>query len=256
MTLQCVVLAGGLGTRMRPATETIPKALIPVLGRPFADWQLEHLAAQGIERVTYNVGYRGDMVKAHVGDGERFGLKITWVDEGEHLRGTAGALRLALDEGALDEVFFVLFGDSYLPLAMSDVEAAWRDSKQPALMTVLRNEGRWDSSNAIYKDGRVVLYDKARPQEKQAEMQWIDYGLSVLTRDVIATRIASGATADLADLMKDLSIQGLLAGFETHQRFYEAGSPSGLQDLETYLASARKSGDTIDEHPRRPGQRS
>ncbi len=227
---------------MRPATEAIPKALIPVLGRPFVEWQLEHLAAQGVERVTYSVGYRGEMLRAHVGDGRRFGLRISWVDEGERLRGTGGALRLALDEGALDEAFFVLFGDSYLPIAMDDVEAAWRQSKQPALMTVLRNEGRWDSSNAIYKDGRVTLYDKSRPLDKQSEMHWIDYGLSVLTRDVIATRIESNVVADLADTMKDLSIEGRLAGLEVNQRFYEAGSPSGLSDLENYLKGVHESG--------------
>jgi NDP-sugar pyrophosphorylase family protein len=242
VTLQCVVLAGGLGTRMRPATDAIPKALIPVLGRPFADWQLEHLAAQGIERVTYSVGYRGDMLRAHVGDGSRFGLKVSWVDEGERLRGTGGAIRLALDEGALEEAFFVLYGDSYLPVSTREVEAAWRKSKQPALMTVLRNEGRWDSSNAIYKDGRVVLYDKSRPRDRQPEMHWIDYGLSVLTRDVISSRVESGAAADLADVMRGLSIEGLVAGLEVHQRFYEAGSPSGLRDLEAYLSAARGGG--------------
>ena len=237
------MLAGGLGTRMRPATEAIPKALIPVLGRPFADWQLEHLAAQGIERVTYCVGYRGDMVRDHVGDGQRFGLEINWVDEGEHLRGTGGALRLALDEGALEDVFFVLYGDSYLPVKMSQVEEAWRESKQPALMTVLRNEGRWDSSNAIYENGRVTLYDKNRPNDKQPEMLWIDYGLSVLTRDVIATKIESKVVADLADMLKDLSIEGRLGGLEVNQRFYEAGSPSGVNDLEDYLKGIRRSGE-------------
>jgi NDP-sugar pyrophosphorylase family protein len=242
VTLQCVVLAGGLGTRMRPATEAIPKALISVLGRPFADWQLEHLAAQGVKRVTYSIGYRGDMLRAHVGDGSRFGLSVSWVDEGERLLGTGGALRRALDEGALDEVFFVLNGDSYLPIAMAEVEQAWRESAQPALMTVLRNEGRWDSSNAIYQDGQVVLYDKSRPADRQPEMHWIDYGLSVLTRDVIAGRIKSGSIADLADVMRDLSREGLLAGLEVRQRFYEAGSPAGVRDLENYLSNATKGG--------------
>jgi NDP-sugar pyrophosphorylase family protein len=227
---------------MRPATDAMPKALVPVLGRPFVDWQLEHLAAQGVERVTYSVGYRGDMLRAAVGDGSRFGLKVSLVDEGEHLLGTGGALRRALDEGALEEVFFVLNGDSYLPTTMADVEWAWRESGQPALMTVMRNEGRWDSSNAIYADGRVVLYDKTRPPERQPEMHWIDYGLSVLTRDVIESRVESGSVADLADVMRDLSREGLLAGMEVHQRFYEAGSPSGLQDLEAYLSNAAGSG--------------
>src|SRR6266566_3944089 len=125
MALQCVVLAGGQGTRMLPMTEELPKALIPGLGRAFADWQLEHLAAEGIERVTYSVGYRGDMLRSHVGDGSRYGLKVDWVDEGDQLLGTGGALRLALDEGALDDAFFVLYGDSYLPIAMAEVEHAW-----------------------------------------------------------------------------------------------------------------------------------
>jgi NDP-sugar pyrophosphorylase family protein len=221
---------------MRPMTEAMPKALIPVLGKPFADWQLGHLAAQGVERVTYSIGYRGEMLRAHVGDGGRFGLKVSWVDDGARPLGTGGALRRALDEGALDEVFFVLNGDSYLPSSMAEVEKAWRASAHPALMTVLRNEGRWDSSNAIYSDSRVVLYDKSRPADRQAKMHWIDYGLSVMTREVIASRIKSGSFADLADLMRDLSHEGRLAGLEVHQRFYEAGSPEGLRDLEDHLS--------------------
>jgi NDP-sugar pyrophosphorylase family protein len=236
VTLQCVVLAGGLGTRMRPLTEAAPKALIDVLGKPFADWQLERLAAEGVERVTYSIGYRGQMLRDHIGDGSRFGLRVSWVDEGTNLLGTGGALRLALDRGALDEAFFVIYGDSYLPIAMGEVENAWRESMSPALMTVLRNEGRWAASNAIYSDGRVTLYDKSRSVENQPGLQWIDYGLSVIKREVIHGRVRSGSTADLAEVMRDLSRDGLLAGFEVHQRFYEAGSSEGLRDLEAYLS--------------------
>jgi NDP-sugar pyrophosphorylase family protein len=236
-SLQVVLLAGGLGTRMRPMTETVPKALIPVAGKPFADWQLGYLAAQGVKRVTYCIGYRGDMLRDHVGDGARFGLDVSWVDEGSQLRGTGGALRLALDQGALDDAFFVLWGDAYLPIEVASVEDAWRRSGLPALMTVLRNEGRWDSSNVIYADGRVALYDKSRPEDRRSEMHWIDYGLSVLTREVVNERIESGAVADLANVMRDLSRAGLLAGFEVTQRFYEVGSPEGVRDLEAHLDS-------------------
>src|SRR2546423_10740605 len=139
MNLQCVILAGGLGTRMRPETGTIPKALVSVHGAPFADWQLRHLAAQGVERVVYSIGYRGDMLRDHVGDGSGFGLQVTWVDEGSDLRGTGGALRLALDGGALDDAFFVLYGDSYLPVSMARVADAWRFGGVPALMTGMRH---------------------------------------------------------------------------------------------------------------------
>ncbi len=235
MALQCVILAGGLGMRMRPMTEAIPKALIPVLGTPFADWQLALLAEQGIERVVYCVGYRGDLLRDHLGDGSRFGLAITWSQEGARLLGTAGAIRLALDRGALDEAFFVLYGDSYLPISFADAEDVWRQSGAPALMTVVRNDGRWDRSNCIYQEGRIVLYDKSWLADRRAEMRWIDYGLSVLTRPAIIDRVLPGTVADLANLQRDLSVSGLLAGLEVQQRFYEAGSPTGISELETHL---------------------
>ncbi|HEX6507626.1 MAG TPA: sugar phosphate nucleotidyltransferase, partial [Chloroflexota bacterium] len=173
MPLQVAVLAGGLGTRLRPFTESRPKALIPVLGRPFADWQLRLLASQGLERVVYLIGHGGDELREYIGDGARFGLAVTWVSEGEHLLGTAGALRLAVEQQALDDVFFVLYGDSYLPTDMARVADAWQSSGMPALMTVLRNDGRWDQSNVVYEDGRVVLYDK-RANPKPPDMRWID----------------------------------------------------------------------------------
>jgi len=221
---------------MRPLTESMPKALVPVLGRPFVDWQLELLTAQGVDRVTYCVGYRSAPLRAHVGDGSRHGVSVTWVDEGEHLRGTAGALRLAYEEGALEDAFFVLYGDSYLPLDMRAVEAAWRKSGLPALMTVLRNDDRWDASNTIYANETVVLYDKSRPEQQRSSMRWIDYGLSVVTDDLVATKIPTATKADLADLMRDLSVAGSLAGFEVPERFFEVGSPAGLKDLEDHLS--------------------
>jgi NDP-sugar pyrophosphorylase family protein len=221
---------------MRPLTESIPKALVPVLGRPFVDWQLELLTDQGVDRVTYCVGYRSAPLRAHVGDGSRYGVSVTWVDEGEQLRGTAGALRLAYEEDALDDAFFVLYGDSYLPLDMRAVEAAWRKSGLPALMTVLRNDDRWDASNTIYADETVVLYDKSRPEQQRTAMRWIDYGLSVVTDDLVATMIPTATKADIAELMRDLSVAGSLAGFEVHERFFEVGSPAGLRDLEDHLS--------------------
>lgn len=220
---------------MRPLTESIPKALVPVLGRPFVDWQLELLTDQGVDRVTYCVGYRSAPLRAHVGDGSRYGVSVTWVDEGEQLRGTAGALRLAYEEDALDDAFFVLYGDSYLPLDMRAVEAAWRKSGLPALMTVLRNDDRWDASNTIYADETIVLYDKSRPEQQRVAMRWIDYGLSVVTDDLVATMIPTATKADLAEFMRDLSVAGSLAGFEVRERFFEVGSPAGLGDLEDYL---------------------
>ncbi len=237
MPLQCVILAGGRGTRMKPLTDTLPKAMIPVLGAPFAGWQLSWLASHGVKRATFCIGYRGAMIRDYVGDGGRWSLPVDYVDEGENLRGTGGALRLALDEGVLEESFFLLYGDSFLPIDMRAVEASWDAVSQPAMMTVLRNASQWDLSNVIFRDRRVVLYDKRRPPGRVAEMRWIDYGLSVLTRDLIRDRLQPGAVADIADLLHDLSISGELAGLEVDERFYEVGSAAGLDDLERYLGA-------------------
>lgn len=239
MPLQCMILAGGRGTRMRPWTDTMPKAMVPVLGAPFVAWQLSWLATHGVKKATFSIGYKGEIIRRYVGDGSPWAVAVDYVDEGEDLRGTGGALRLALDQGALDESFFLLYGDSFLPVDMRAVKAAWDATRLPALMTVLRNDNRWDVSNVILRDGRVVLYEKRRPTDRVAEMKWIDYGLSVLARNVVADRLQSGAVADLGDMLRDLSISGELAALEVGQRFYEIGSADGLRDLEEYLSASR-----------------
>jgi NDP-sugar pyrophosphorylase family protein len=230
--MQCVILAGGLGTRMRPLTETCPKTLLPVAGRPFAWHQLHWLAAQGIGEVVYCIGHHGDMIRRYWSEERSPVPSIRYVDEGEQLRGTAGALRLANEQGALDKSFFVIYGDSFLPVEFAPVWRAFETSGQPALMTVLRNEGRWDRSNVIYQPGRVLLYDKSGAPG----MQYIDYGLSCFRREVFDGKLfEEDAATDLAALFHQMSLQRRLAGFEVNERFYEIGSPSGLQDFEQYL---------------------
>lgn len=232
--VQCVVLAGGLGKRMRPATESLPKCLLPVAGRPFVDWQLGWLAAEGVARVTYSIGYRGGLVRDHVGDGARFGLLVDYVDEGERLLGTAGALRLALDRGMLDDVFAVLYGDSYLPVDLEEVVAEHAHRKLPVLMTVYRDVDGLERPNTVFEHGMVTRYEKGLA-EIPPEMTYVDYGLSVWQRDVVEATVPSGSVTDMSTVLTALSRAGQLAGYEATERFYEIGSPSGLRDLESRL---------------------
>jgi NDP-sugar pyrophosphorylase family protein len=215
---------------MRPLTDICPKTLLPVRGRPFAHHQLHWLAAQGVNEVVYCIGHRGDLIRRYWAMEPSPIRSIRWVDEGERLRGTGGALRLAFQNGVLDESFLVIYGDSFLPVRFAPIWQAFEASRQPALMTVLRNEGRWDASNAIYKDGRVVLYDK----NQAPGMNYIDYGLLAFTRQLFAG--APSDIFDLALLLGQLSIDGRLAGFEVSERFYEVGSAAGLLELDRYLA--------------------
>jgi NDP-sugar pyrophosphorylase family protein len=233
--VQCVILAGGLATRMRPLTTRMPKALIPVEGKPFVDHQLAWLARHGVDEVVLSIGYLGEMLRDHVGDGARYGLGVRYVDEGTELRGTAGALRLAHDEGALGESFLLTYGDSFLPVDFAAVFAAFQAAGTPALMTVFRNEGRWDTSNVIFDGRMVTLYDKFRRARPAEDFTFIDYGLLGLTRRAIVDAVPAGAKADLAGVLNDLSVRGQLAGMEVTERFYEIGSPAGLEDFAGWL---------------------
>jgi len=237
--MQCVILAGGLGTRMWPEARTTPKTLLPVAGHPFAWWQLGWLASSGINSVVYCVGHLGDRVRDYVGDGSPWGLTVRYVDEGSQLRGTAGALRLAAEQGVLDNRFLVLYGDSWLRIDPGDVFRAAETSGRPALMTVFDNGDRWDDSNAVYANGLVARYEKGLVLQPP-EMHWIDYGLLVFARETIDARVPAGAVSDLSSLCTSLAEEGLLAGYEATERFYEIGSPQGLRETEELLSSPRE----------------
>ncbi|HEY7069370.1 MAG TPA: sugar phosphate nucleotidyltransferase [Acidimicrobiales bacterium] len=231
--MQVLVLAGGLGTRMRPRTDTMPKALLPVAGRPFAERQVELLADNGVDDIVFAVAYLGHMIQDTLGDGSRWGIGIRYVDEGEDRRGTGGATRLFVDSGLAGDDFAVLYGDSYLPIDYPAVWDAYAAAGRPALMTVIRNHDRWDTSNAELSEG-LVRYRKGAGAE--TGMTYIDYGLSVVSARAVSERIPRDAVSDLAELFTDLGERGMLAGFEVYERFYEVGSESGIADLEDMLA--------------------
>jgi NDP-sugar pyrophosphorylase family protein len=226
--LPVAILAGGLATRMHPVTQRIPKSMIEVAGRPFIEHQLELLRAESVRNVVLCVGHLGEMIEAHIGDGGRFGLSVRYSFDGAKLLGTGGALRRALP--LLGDDFFVLYGDSYLEIAYASVQAAYRDSRNPALMTVFRNEGQWDTSNVRFDGKNVVRYDKRHPT---ADMKFIDYGLGMLSSDVL--RAASSEAFDLSEIYATLAAEGRLAGFEATTRFYEIGTPSGLATADSHL---------------------
>jgi len=224
------ILAGGLATRLRPFTDKIPKVLVPVAGKPFFVHQLELLRRQGVTRVVLCLGHLGEKVREQFGDGSAHGVRLDYSFDGPVLLGTGGALKQALPR--LGEKFFVLYGDSYLPIDFAPVAEAFERSGKLGLMTVYRNEGRYDTSNVVFADSEIKVYDK---KTRLAEMRHIDYGLS-LFRAAALDEYPAGAKFDLADLMQRLVARRQLAGFEVSERFYEIGSPSGLAELEALLA--------------------
>jgi len=231
VTLPVAILAGGLATRLRPLTEQIPKILIDVAGQPFACHQMDLLRRQGVTDVVLCVGHLGGQVEATLGDGSRWGLRLQYVFDGPRLLGTGGALRRALPR--LGHTFFVMYGDSYLTCPFAPIQAAFEASGQPGLMTVFRNDDRWDRSNVSFVDGRITKYDKSH---RDPSMRHIDYGLGILTTDVFEAWPRSDEPLDLAAVYGALVSAGRLAGFEVPERFYEIGSHEGLEETRALLA--------------------
>jgi N-acetyl-alpha-D-muramate 1-phosphate uridylyltransferase len=228
--LPVAILAGGLATRLRPLTDRVPKALLSIAGRPFIFHQLRLLKDQGVDRVVLCVGHLGEQVETRVGDGRDFGLAVQYSFDGIELLGTGGALKRALP--LLGDDFFVLNGDSYLPCSFARVQSAYESARRPALMTVLRNDGRWDKSNILFRNGELIEYDK---KSSRADMRHIDFGLSVLSKQIFS-RYGASTVIDLADICRELAKTGQVAALEVSERFYEIGSPQGIRDTAEFLA--------------------
>ena len=221
LEIPVAVLAGGLATRLRPITEKIPKSLIPVAGKPFLAHQLELLHSRGIRRAVLCVGYLGEMIQREFGDGSAFRRsQLDYAFDGPKLLGTGGALKRALP--LLGMEFFVLYGDSYLPIEYRPIAEFFRRSGKLGCMTVYRNEGRYDTSNVVFRDGSVVVYDK---KNRLPEMHHIDYGLSLFQAAAFDAYPAD-KPFDLAEVMGKLVREKQLAGYEVRERFYEIGSPA------------------------------
>ncbi len=232
-SLPVAILAGGLATRMRPLTETFPKALLEVAGEPFVAHQLRSLARQGVQEVVLCLGYRGEMVEEFVGDGAAFGVDVTCVYDGEVLLGTAGALRRALPH--LGEAFFVLYGDSYLTCDFRAVQRTFEDSGLDALMTVYRNDGRFDSSNVLFEENRIVAYEKSGDTPGKRH---IDYGLGVLSAKLLDA-VPADQPHDLELVYQEALAEGRLVAHEVHERFFEIGSFDGLEETDTFIRTQR-----------------
>jgi len=231
LDIPVAILAGGLATRLRPITEKIPKSLVSVAGKPFLAHQLELLHARGIRRAVVCVGHLGEMIQRDFGDGSAFGVRLDYSFDGPRLLGTGGAIKRALP--LLGNEFFVLYGDSYLPVAYLPIAEFFRLSGKLGCMTVYRNEGRFDTSNVVFHNGNIVVYDK---KNHSPQMQYIDYGLSLFKTPVFSP-YALDQPFDLAEVMGKLVREKQLAGYEVPERFYEMGSPAGLAELESLLQS-------------------
>jgi N-acetyl-alpha-D-muramate 1-phosphate uridylyltransferase len=229
--LTVAILAGGRATRLRPITETVPKSLLELNGEAFAVHQLRLLRANGIRRVVLCVGHLGVLVQRAIGNGGAVGLQVDYSFDGPALLGTGGAVKNALPK--MGESFFVMYGDSYLPCDYAAIERNFKSAGALGMMTVFRNEGKWDSSNVEFEAGTILAYSKT---DRTPRMRYIDYGLGVFRADAFEN-VPPGNPCDLSQIYTDLLQRKQLAAFEVRERFYEIGSPAGLRETAEFLAA-------------------
>jgi N-acetyl-alpha-D-muramate 1-phosphate uridylyltransferase len=229
--MQVVILAGGLGTRLKALAPDVPKALVPVGGKPFVEQQFALLRKHGLYDVLLCVGHMADKIEGYLGDGSRFGFRVQYsYEDPAALLGTGGALLNAVS--LLADSFLVMYGDSYLPTDYSAVVRAFKSGQKRAMMCVFRNEGKWDKSNVRVDGDAVTFYSKAA---RSGEADFIDYGLSAYRRSVIQAYQGVTLPLDLARVQADLVRRGEMAAFEVKERFYEIGKPEGFAELEALL---------------------
>ncbi len=229
LNMQAVILAGGLGKRMRPLTESVPKPMIEVRCKPFLQHQFELLRSFGIRRVVLLVAYLGEQIEKHFGDGSALGLHLSYSYEPEPL-GTGGALKNA---GAmLGEEFLLLNGDTYLAIDYAALADAFRASDAMAMIVAYENsDARVASNLALSADASVVAYRKRDP----LGLTHVDAGVIALRREVVA-EIPAGSKCSLEEeIFPKLIERGQMKAWVTKEPFYDMGSPAGLEALAARL---------------------
>lgn len=226
--MQVAILAGGLATRLGHVTKDKPKSMIRILGKPFLEYQLQALKENGILNAVLCIGYLGEQIQNYFGDGSSFGMNIRYSFE-DKLLGTAGALKKA--ENLLDDIFFTLYGDSYLFLDFKAAMTYFLTQNKLALMCVYKNFDRYDRSNTVVEGNSVKKFSN---KEKTEDMVHIEYGANILRKEALRL-IPEGKSYGLDDLFPRLVEMGELLAYEVKQRFYQIGSPQGLKEFEELI---------------------
>jgi NDP-sugar pyrophosphorylase family protein len=227
---QAVILAGGLGTRLRPITETVPKPMISVKGKPFLEYEVHLLEKNGVRDLVLCLGYLGEVIENYFGDGSKFGVRMRYSYDGPRLLGPAGALKRS--EPLLEDSFFVTYGDAYLRAPYRRIMKFLLTSKKLGLMAVYRNDNWNGKSDVAVSGGHIVRYDK---NARAGSMHWINFGVSALRRKAL-DMIPPGRECFEPEFYGKLIEARELQAFPVTKRFYEIGNLAALTEFERLVS--------------------
>lgn len=225
--MKAVILAGGLGERIRERYPDTIKSLIKFRDKPFIYYQIDLLIKNGFKQIVVCSGYGHKELTEYL-DTENFSAEIFVSDDGDKPLGTGGAIKKALNH--LGPEFMVIYGDSYLDFDYKRSMDKFLFSSKLALMTIYRNNNRFDKSNIWYKNNKIFDYSKQNPNRKY---KYIDYGVSFFRAGCFfATPIDA---FDLSSLYEYLIYKDMLDSDIIKERFYEIGSLSGIDEFDRYI---------------------
>lgn len=229
--LPVVILCGGLSTRLQPLTETIPKSMVTVLGKPFIDWQLSLLKENGCKEVILCIGKFGDQIRDHIGSGLRCGIHVQYSDDSGQLLGTGGALQNAYR--ILPSEFIVMNGDIYVDINYRKLTNHYFCENTLLLMTVYPANGTNIMGNVSINNNKLQKYDKSGTGQ---DLNYVDFGITVMKRRLL-NRFPVGDTFDFGVIYSNLIEHQQASYYVSSTPLHEIGSPDGLRETEEYLTT-------------------
>lgn len=230
--MKAMILAAGLGTRMRPLTDHLPKPLLEVGGKPLIVWHIEALARAGITELVINTAWLGEKLEAALGDGQRYGVSIHWSHEGEPLE-TAGGLIKALPLLGT-EPFVVINGDIWLRYRLDSLRERFAGMTRKAHLVLVDNPAHNPRGDFALEADRITVSTTLR-MANDGEYRFTFAGLSVLHPDLFAG-LPEGKRA-LAPLLREAITAGDVTGEYFAGPWVDVGTPERLAELDQQIRS-------------------
>ncbi len=234
--MKAVILAGGLGTRLRPLTLTTPKALVDVQGKTMTEHLFDLFKRHGITEVVMTVGYLKEKIKEYYGNGSKFGMKISYVDEDEPL-GTAGALRKI--KHLLTEPFIVTNGDELKDINIDDMLKLHRKEKVYGTIALTKVDDPSMYGVARLEENKIKEFVE-KPKKEEAPSNLINSGFYILEPEII-DRIPEGFAMFEKDIFPFLAKEGKLVGFSFDGQWFDTGSFERLDKARKNWKGLKKS---------------
>jgi len=223
--MQVAILAGGLGTRLRPLTLHVPKSMASVEDVPFLQHQLELLKRHDLSKIIMCVGYLGDKIKEYFGDGRNLGMNIQYSFEKKPL-GTGGALKNA--EDLLEDEFMVLNGDTFLDMDYQGLIQSFYRMKKCGMVVCFKNQPKMMKNNIEIDDKKkIIKYSKAVEEKANT----VDAGVQIFKKEVLELILPHKKISLEEETYPVLIQKNQLVGYITPQKFYDIGTLKQLKEF-------------------------